>query len=458
VKTRLALVMIAAALFVCAGTAARADQEPLGALPATYDGMSPCADCSGIRTTVTLRADKTFLMRQTYVGSMHADLSNFFDLGRWNVSEDGKKLILHGGAEAPRQYGIVDAKTLRQLDITGKEFKGSFDLHRTDVVDPISDTMLLHGTYTYMADAGVFQECNTMERFPVAQLEDNAALESAYAQQRSAPGAPLFATFYGHFAQRPNTDGAGMREFVVVDRFAKVTQGGSCRPPVPVRLEGTLWELTDLNGAPIDASLLVRKPSLELDAASKRASGDTSCNRLTGDYTQNGDSLRFGQPAVTRMACPPGHNVEAPYLKALAATTSFRISGGTLELLSAGKVVARFQAAAPLEGTLWNLIELNGLAVDASKLPKRPTLELDAASKRASGESSCNRFTGGYTLSGDTLRFSMLASTMMACVPGKDIEAAYLKALGEVTSFQISGNTLELIGDGNVLARYLEAP
>jgi copper homeostasis protein (lipoprotein) len=458
VKMRFAFLIICIAALVIAVPAAEADQNPLGTLPATFDGVIPCADCSGIRVTLVLRSDKTFIMRQTYLGAPHADLSSSFDLGRWSVAADGKKLILKGSAATPVQFAIVNTKTLRQLDGNGNAIpsKLNYDLRHDYAVDPISDTQLLHGMYTYLADAGIFQECNTLVKFPVAQAGDNAALESAYLKGRSAPGAPLFATLYGHFAMQPNMEGA-VREFLVVDSFVKVTPGESCKPSTSVHLEGTLWELTELNGAAIDTSIM-RKPTLQLDPATKTASGYASCNRIAGGkYTVDGSSLHFGDFAMTRMACLD-HNVETPYVKALAATTSYRINGNTLELMgSDGKVLAKFQAATPLEGTLWNLTDLNGVAVDTSKLMSKPTLELDAATKNASGSSSCNRFNGAYTRSGDALHFEAFAMTMMACPPDESIESAYMKALAAVTSFQISGNTLELLADGKVVARYAAA-
>jgi heat shock protein HslJ len=51
-------------------------------------------------------------------------------------------------------------------------------------------------------------------------------------------------------------------------------------------------------------------------------------------------------------------------------------------------------------------------------LPKPPvTMEFD--SDRVFGSAGCNRFNGGVTLTGETLRIGQAASTMMACVePG----------------------------------------
>lgn len=56
--------------------------------------------------------------------------------------------------------------------------------------------------------------------------------------------------------------------------------------------------------------------------------------------------------------------------------------------------------------------------------------------------SGCNRFRGGYEVSGDQPHFSEMASTMMACMEGMEQEQRFLKALGEVIRFTISGDSL----------------
>jgi heat shock protein HslJ len=72
-----------------------------------------------------------------------------------------------------------------------------------------------------------------------------------------------------------------------------------------------------------------------------------------------------------------------------------------------------------------------------------PTLKLSSKEHRASGFAGCNRFTGGYELVGDKLRFNALATTRMAC-PDPTPEAAVLKALGDTASWKVDGRTLEL--------------
>lgn len=110
----------------------------------------------------------------------------------------------------------------------------------------------------------------------------------------------------------------------------------------------------------------------------------------------------------------------------------------------------------PLQDRYWRVIEIDGKAVQASANKSEPHVVL-ASDLRAHGSDGCNRFNGSYTLA-DGLRFSHLASTMMACVPPVDTLArAFSRALVATVSYQIKGKQMAwLDADGQVRLR-LEA-
>ena len=63
--------------------------------------------------------------------------------------------------------------------------------------------------------------------------------------------------------------------------------------------------------------------------------------------------------------------------------------------------------------------------------------------------------TGSYELSGDQLKFGQMAGTMMMCPQGMDTEQAFLKSLGQVSKWKITGQSLELFDAvGKVLAQF----
>lgn len=75
--------------------------------------------------------------------------------------------------------------------------------------------------------------------------------------------------------------------------------------------------------------------------------GSGGCNRLSGGFELDGDRLRFGRMAATRMKCPDGMEQERRFLKALEQVLGYPIRDSHLELLDAnGAVTLRFEAVA----------------------------------------------------------------------------------------------------------------
>jgi len=108
----------------------------ISGLPATFVGVLPCADCPGIRYQVNLLADHTFVSRMSYQGRPERQDNH----GSWELSGDGKTLVLHGGGHgAPQTFAVRDRNTLRKLDIEGREIESklNYDLKRAATFTPI---------------------------------------------------------------------------------------------------------------------------------------------------------------------------------------------------------------------------------------------------------------------------------------------------------------------------------
>ena len=111
-------------------------------------------------------------------------------------------------------------------------------------------------------------------------------------------------------------------------------------------LEGTEWRLVDIGGQPSPAGAdSTRHPGFTLLADGRKVQGSAGCNRMTGTYQLDGQKLKFGPLATTRMACP-AMQTETAFLKALAATTRYEVSGSSLTLYGADTAVARLEPAA----------------------------------------------------------------------------------------------------------------
>jgi heat shock protein HslJ len=104
---------------------------------------------------------------------------------------------------------------------------------------------------------------------------------------------------------------------------------------------------------------------------------------------------------------------------------------------------------AALAGTSWAIVAIGGEAVSGE------LYHLSFTSERMSGQAGCNRFTGDYRVSGDTLTVGALAMTRMACVSldgatGRD-PMAHERRFGEIVSGPVrvsfpNGDTLVLTG------------
>lgn len=83
------------------------------------------------------------------------------------------------------------------------------------------------------------------------------------------------------------------------------------------------------------------------------------------------------------------------------------------------------------------------------------SLDFDVASGRVSGKGGCNRYTGGFTLTGEGLSFGPAASTMMACPEDlMSLEQAFHKALKAVDRFDFATDgALELLAGDAVVIR-----
>lgn len=319
------------------------------ALPATFVGVTPCADCSGIEQTLTLRADGLYRLRRTYQGKPDGTST---ELGRWSVDASGKRLTLLSGSEL-LLLEVRDGETLRQLDRLGQPITSpaNQDLRRIAQLDPINESLHWHGEFRYMADAATFTDCASGIRWPVATLGDYLTVERDYLQARSAPAAPLLINFDGRLEVLPAMEGPPIEQ-IVVDRFDGSQPEATCsslkqdKNSNAASLTDTYWKLIELDGDKVAlAATQQREVRITLASEGSRATGFSGCNQFMGGYVQDGNNLKFTQMAGTMMACEtPLMELESQVLKMLSVTTNYRIDNGQLLLLAGDIVLARFKA------------------------------------------------------------------------------------------------------------------
>lgn len=94
-----------------------------------YRGILPCADCSGIQTTVYLNKDLSYRIKQTYLGKEGTGQEYS---GKFSWNNEGNTITLESSGEnnQPTKY-FVGENTLTQLDLNGNKVTGD---HAADYV------------------------------------------------------------------------------------------------------------------------------------------------------------------------------------------------------------------------------------------------------------------------------------------------------------------------------------
>jgi len=131
-------------------------------------------------------------------------------------------------------------------------------------------------------------------------------------------------------------------------------------------------------------------------------------------------------------------------LSMIAATFAVSCSSARNPILS--NAAATFKKTPSLLGTEWLLTDLPGTTVILNSQASFAVLERG----RASGNASCNRFTGAVSIDGSNIKFGPVASTRMAC--GDDAlnaqEAQFLKFLSAANRFEMRDPFLLLFAQG----------
>ena len=110
----------------------------------------------------------------------------------------------------------------------------------------------------------------------------------------------------------------------------------------------------------------------------------------------------------------------------------------------------------PLTNTYWKLVRLGEREVTVTEGRREPHLILHVDDRRVSGSGGCNNLNGTYTQEGAALSFGPMASTKMMCAEAMEQERRFLETLGNVRSWRVDGDGLDLLDvKGNAVARFM---
>jgi copper homeostasis protein (lipoprotein) len=322
----------------------RGEPPSLGTIPATFSGLLPCPDCTGIRYQINLLPGGAYMQRRTYLRGRHE--SSLYDLGAWSLSSDRRTMTLEGDREGDEYWRVTDSRTLQKLTREGNpvDSKRSYELTRSPSVLPMEPRLKMKGMFRAVSDAPRFRECRSGLQWPVGRSGDYRALERAYIARRAAPGAELMVSIDGRIEQRPRMEGRFNQPTLVVMKFMRAMPGEKCEDRnAQAGLANNRWLPIRIGDQAVVVSRGEREPWIELDSRSKRVTGSGGCNRISGPYQAGDGTLRFGPLITTKTACR-SMDTETRFLRALNDTRRYRILGRLMVLLDdRGRLLARLE-------------------------------------------------------------------------------------------------------------------
>lgn len=112
-----------------------------------------------------------------------------------------------------------------------------------------------------------------------------------------------------------------------------------------------------------------------------------------------------------------------------------------------------------LAGSEWSLVALGGEPAPAGAGDRPATLVFTPGTNRVGGFAGCNRAGGTYVIKGDSIRFSPMVLTRMACDNGMELEQRFVAMTDSTRTWRRTADTLELMGEaGTVIARLERRP
>jgi len=203
----------------------------------------------------------------------------------------------------------------------------------------------LKGFYSYMADAAIFYDCESGNKYSVAFEGDNIALEKAYLEVSENPGEKILVTLNGHFISRNKMEGSGTEDVLVVTKFINIWPNVDCAKNLgTANLLNTFWALRELNGKSSEISSGLEKDIHFLIAPDNKIKGFTGCNNFFGTSVFSSDSLKFNQIEIALKICKDNMEIEAEFLLVLKNIIRYKIYGEYLYLYDKNGLVAKFES------------------------------------------------------------------------------------------------------------------
>ncbi|MCL4857844.1 MAG: META domain-containing protein [Caldilineaceae bacterium] len=115
-------------------------------------------------------------------------------------------------------------------------------------------------------------------------------------------------------------------------------------PPAPDMLTGTRWGVTQYNNFAGGIVTLIPDTNISIDfGPDGQLNGNSGCNTFLGSYQVDGNNVIISAPGASSLLCPEPEGAmeqETAFLNALQSSATYRITGDTLELVTAAGQIA----------------------------------------------------------------------------------------------------------------------
>ena len=191
--------------------------------------------------------------------------------------------------------------------------------------------------------------------------------------------------------------------------------------------------------------------------------GKSGCNNFKANYKLENNTIEISLIGGTLMACDPETmKIEAAFLKALEEKLfDVKNQNGIVTFTNpkTNTIVMEFKIPTQkdiwsfIDGKKWKLISLDNVAKDYGKA----FIQFNKNEEKVFGNTGCNGFGGTFKSKDETITFSSVAVTQMACLENNkmETEATILNYLSDTDlRFDVADQTLNFYKDDRLIMMF----
>lgn len=347
------LLLICLLIFSC-GRKNNVIKEPNPTLVATlsgdWAGELPCADCAGISYKLTLNSDMTYTDVSVYRGRNE---NPFFESGTWKLLSDSSLSLSSSG----RKF-LLSSNELIMLDLDGNRIEPGFsemyhlrkeiveedpDIYKRKIDEGIDFTARGNEPFWSLEidfDSGIkFTSLTDITELNMPVAAGTKSGDGKSIVYRAVTNAGELKITVNEISCSDNMSGEKFSHTVTVRAKRSAdnvfTEFSGCgKYLMDIRLND-IWVMQEMTGIALKKENLNKGlPTFEFHLGDNRFSGHAGCNQMSGSIMVEGNRIKFGPIASTKMACPD-MTVEQAVSNALSnKTLTYSIDNMKLTLTS----------------------------------------------------------------------------------------------------------------------------